>query len=364
MREQFSAALPGPRTPIWKRISTPGAEEKTTGITHYKRHTTVSGPSAKLQATSKLVATDNLAEVLLYRHAQFTLQASEETGVFPTPRFDDRVRRQLRQDFDRRVTLATVEHAGVMTFHFPKPILSNTNATIFRVSHRYRNAIYHEDRHNNALIAPLVRLYISAVGRAWYLAQHPMGRPGMVERLVSDRLRSLEVRPGSLAKRLASDLIERSRATDALRRELSRRGLLAEAQAAMLLGAEVRERYRADPEDVRLKDEMAAVLAELVNYPEDAQPASLQQDYIAKRDAEQDRIDGLRAGFQATLNLRTSSSIRHAAERLEQVSDVDRLISRYEAQDRRTRLLEICLDAIDRDWDRIVSHEEEVARGK
>ena len=126
----------------------------------------------------------------------------------------------------------------------------------------------------------------------------------------------------------------------------------------------MRERYRADPEIVRLKDEMAAVLAELVNYPEDAQPASLQQDYIAKRDAEQDRIDALRAGFQATLNLRTSSSIRRAAERLAQVSDVDRLISRYETQDRRTRLLEICLDAIDRDWDRMVSHEEEVARGK
>jgi hypothetical protein len=172
------------------------------------------------------------------------------------------------------------------------------------------------------------------------------------------------VRTRPLAKRLATDLVERSRTADALRQELIRRGLPAETHAAMLLAAEVRHRYRADPEIVRLKDEMAGVLSQLTKHPEDSQPPDLQNDYIAKQDAERDRIDELRTGFRPTLNLRTSASIRQVAQRLEQLSSVDRLLARYEIQDRRMRLLEICLDAVDRDWDHIVTHEEEVARGK
>jgi hypothetical protein len=105
-------------------------------------------------------------------------------------------------------------------------------------------------------------------------------------------------------------------------------------------------------------------MAELVEHPEDSQPTSLQDDYISKRDAEEERIDELRTGFRPTLNLRTSASIRQAAQRLESVRDVDHLLARYETHDQRIRLLEICLDAIDEDWDRIVTHEEEVARGK
>jgi hypothetical protein len=92
-----------------------------------------------------LVATDNLAEVLLYRHIQLTFLASEEVGHFVVPRYDQRERQRLRQEFDRRVTLATIEHTAAMTFMYPKPILDTSDATIFRVAHRYRNAIYHED---------------------------------------------------------------------------------------------------------------------------------------------------------------------------------------------------------------------------
>jgi hypothetical protein len=335
-----------------------------------------------------LIAADNLAEVLLYRHTQFTYRASEEVGVFPSARYDDRERQRLRY-FDRRVRLATVEHTQLMSFAFPKPILSGADATIFRVSHRYRNAIYHEDRHNSALVAPLARLYLSAVGRAWCRAQPQVGTggptrrlkalpyvrrqatrtahvalPQAVEALAGELLRNMGVRTRSLAKRLAADLVERSRAADELRQDLRRRGLPPDAHAPLLLAAEVRQEHRADPELVRLKDEMARVLSELVDRPEDSERAKWQADYISKRDAEQERIDELRSGFRPTLNLRTSASVRQAAERLERVPDVDRLLARYETHDQRMRLLEICLDAIDEDWDRIVTHEEEVARGK
>lgn len=59
------------------------------------------------RARMALVAIDNLAEVLLYRHLQFTFEASEEVGSrLPLPRYAQRDRDRLRQDFDRRVTLA------------------------------------------------------------------------------------------------------------------------------------------------------------------------------------------------------------------------------------------------------------------
>jgi hypothetical protein len=37
---------------------------------------------------------------------------------------------------------------------------------------------------------------------------------------------------------------------------------------------------------------------------------------------------------------------------------------RYETHDRRLALLEGCLDWIDREWDHLVTTEEEIARGK
>jgi hypothetical protein len=114
-----------------------------------------------------LVAIDNLAEVVLYRHMQFAFGASEDMGGrLAVRRFGQRERDRLRQDFDRRVTLALSEPQGIGAFAFPRPVLDEHDAAIFRVAHRYRNGLHHEDRANDALLDPLARLYLIAVGRA------------------------------------------------------------------------------------------------------------------------------------------------------------------------------------------------------
>jgi hypothetical protein len=114
-----------------------------------------------------LVAIDNLAEVVLYRHMQFAFGASEDMGGrLAVRRFGQRERDRLRQDFDRRVTLALSEPQGIGAFAFPRPVLDEQDAAIFRVAHRYRNGLHHEDRANDALLDPLARLYLIAVGRA------------------------------------------------------------------------------------------------------------------------------------------------------------------------------------------------------
>lgn len=335
-----------------------------------------------------LVATDNLAEVLLYRHLQITFGASEETTRLIAQRYDERSRRRLRQDFDRRVTLAATDHAGPFSWSYPKPIVDSFDATIFRVAHRYRNGVYHEDRHNAALIDPLTRLYLAAMGRAWcraqpevsmggyertldglgYVSRHAKGGqlmlPHTVVALAGELLGGLDVSARRLAETLADDLSERATATDETRRQLVRRGLAAGAHADMLRAAELRYTHRADAELVRLQDEASDAIGQLVARSDDIAKDELEQRFVLAEDGQRERIEALRADFRPKLGLGTASSIRSSAKSVREIRDVDRLLSRYEARDERLRLLESCLAWLDRSWDQLVTHEEEIARGK
>jgi len=336
-----------------------------------------------------LVAIDNLAEVLLYRHMQFTFDASEQMGGrLAVRRYDQRERDRLRRDFDRRVTLAQTELKGPFTFAFPKPLLNQADAATFRVAHRYRNGIYHEDRHNQALLDPLTRLYLAAVGRAWCRAQpassigglgdrldkHPhvartasegvVSFPDAALRITDDVLHSLDVDPRDLAERLAADLRQRADETDEARRALTRCGLVREAHAEMLRAAELRYLHRADPELVRLQDEASDILGHLVARGDNAEVEDLQARFQNAEEGQRERIDELRSAFHPQLNLGTASAIRKAAKKLEQLRDLTRTLMRYETHDQRLALLEGCLAWIDREWDHLVTTEEEIARGK
>ncbi|MFI4991436.1 MAG: hypothetical protein ACHQHO_11055 [Solirubrobacterales bacterium] len=339
-----------------------------------------------------LVAIDNLAEVLLYRHVQFTFDASEQMGGrLAVRRYDQRERDRLRRDFDRRITLAQTELTGPFVFAFPKPLLDQADAVTFRVAHRYRNGIYHEDRHNQALLDPLARLYLVAVGRAWCRAQpassmgglgnrldkHPhvarTARAGVVsfpdaaQRITNNVLHSLDVDPRDLAERLAADLRQRADGTDEARRELTRCGLVQEAHAEMLRAAELRHLHRADPELVRLQDEASGILGDLVargDNGDNTEVEDLQARFQSAEEGQRERVDELRIGFRPELNLGTASAIRKAAKRLEQLRDLPRTLMRYETHDRRLALLEGCLAWIDREWDHLMTTEEDLARGK
>jgi hypothetical protein len=336
-----------------------------------------------------LVEIDSLADVLLYRHAQFSFAASEEVGgPFAVGRFDQRERDRLRRDFDRRVTLASTAYEGPMTFAYPKPILDAQDATTFRVAHRYRNGVYHEDRHNDALLDPLGRLYIAAVGRAWcraqpklstggptrrlkaltYVRRHADGGlvalPGAVECLVSDLLTGLDVTPRKLAERVAADLVARADAADEARRELARNGLHPKAHAEMLRAAELRHVHRADPEYVRLQELTATIIGQPIDLDDNELLRRLGEQLRDAERQQRERIDALRDGFTFQLNLDTPASVRAAAKRLSQVRDLAHLLERYERWDERLRLLEACLGWLDREWDMLITREEEIRRGK
>jgi hypothetical protein len=339
-----------------------------------------------------VVAIDSLADVLLYRHMQFSFGASEEMGGrFATRRFDQRERDRLRQDFDRRVTLATTVQTGPMTFAYPKPILDAQDATTFRVAHRYRNGVYHEDRHNDALLDPLARLYIAAVGRAWCRAQPAVSKggsagrlkglryvprhahapdksiivlPQAVEQLIPELLQDLDVAPRKLAERLAADLVARADAADEARQQLARDGLHRGAHAEMLRHAELRHAHRADPEYVRLQDLSATILDQAIHSSNPQADVDLGRQLREAEQQQRERIDALRSDFKPQLSVRTPDSVRHAAGRIRQLRDSTRLLPRYERQDARLRLLESCLGWLDREWDRFITSEEDLRRGK
>jgi hypothetical protein len=62
--------------------------------------------------------------------------------------------------------LAEREHTAPRWLAMPA-ILDEADAALFRLAHRARNGVYHEDRHNSALLIPLTWLYLAAVGRAF-----------------------------------------------------------------------------------------------------------------------------------------------------------------------------------------------------
>jgi hypothetical protein len=338
-----------------------------------------------------LVAIDSLAEVVLYRHMHFAFGASEEIGGrLPVRRFGQRERDRLRQDFDRRVTLAMSQPEGVLAFAFPRPVLDEHDAAIFRVAHRYRNGLHHEDRSNDALLDPLAQLYLSAVGRAWCRAQRDwtvgglsaerlralphtarlaqrgnLNFPAAAHEITAQLLHDLDVEARDLAERLSDDLVQRADASDSARTELVRCGLPAEAHLDMLHAAEVRHVHRADPELVRLQDEASAALPSLVEDPSDlAEVEELQARFRRAEQQQRERVEELRELFRPQLSLGTANSLRQASARLRQVRDLDRLLIRYEALDARMRLLEECVAWIDREWDRYMSMEDDLRRGK
>jgi hypothetical protein len=119
-----------------------------------------------------LVAVDNLADLLLHRHADRVFASGEGSWWYRRKRYTQQERREIRQDFNRQVTLAT-RRADAPWGGAVEPIIPEPETAIWRVAHTYRNGVYHEDRHNAALIAPLAALYLDVVGRAFYRAYRP-----------------------------------------------------------------------------------------------------------------------------------------------------------------------------------------------
>ena len=112
-----------------------------------------------------LVTLDSVAHVLLHQHALATFAAGETSRWHQHRRYTKSERRKTLGDFNRTVNLAI--KVSDAPWRPKEPILDEPDAVVFRVAHTCRNNIYHEDRHNPALLPLLAIFYAQAVGRAF-----------------------------------------------------------------------------------------------------------------------------------------------------------------------------------------------------
>jgi hypothetical protein len=61
--------------------------------------------------------------------------------------FDSKTKGILRQGFNRRLSLASRPYNAPFALGLGDPSLEPDDAETLRVSHAYRNDVYHEDRH-------------------------------------------------------------------------------------------------------------------------------------------------------------------------------------------------------------------------
>lgn len=339
-----------------------------------------------------LVLTDHLAETLLVDHGERHFRASEVPfwRYAGTGRsYTSSERRQILRDFTQKVELAS---QGFEDLPAGEAILDEDGALVFLVGHRYRNAVYHQARYHPALIGALGRLYLAAVGRAFIRSQHtgsaigglgperfePFRRFGWsddeikrgwlewrssAERIVTRRAKDLETPTESLRDELLGDLDGRGRlvgdAIDGLRRD----GLSDEQIGDLLIGAQAWAAHRSDAELLRIEDEKYTLVAALISKPDSATDAERRQ-YQELETRQAQRMEELKAGFSAPLDLSSLAEIASRGQGLRGVITLPALLRAYEPVDRDMALLEQAIGWVVLEWDRLVQQRIDEMRGK
>ncbi len=87
-----------------------------------------------------LVAVDNLADVLLHRHAERAFDRTEGSWWYRRRKYANNERERIRKSFARILKLAQSRADAPFGRHVD-PILSASDAATFRVAHNYRNGV-------------------------------------------------------------------------------------------------------------------------------------------------------------------------------------------------------------------------------
>jgi hypothetical protein len=344
----------------------------------------VSGTIAKLRLA--LVAIDNLASVVLYRHLRrIDYLAQHRAWGSLVPRLNDRMRGRFRSDFSFQVELGRKGDAGslsVMT-----PILTEFEATIFRTGHAYRNRVYHADHHNARVLPLVARLYAAAVARAWVHQQPTQSGSSMTAgfRDQLDRLGYGEAERAKgqfgagywqsvdAARVIAARLIDDLQPTlDGLRGELIDDLLWRTAWAEEMVDDLARDNDREWVERtvrwIELWDEIGDD-AELVKLSAelDELDNTFSTDFQRKQaltEARNARFNELRTAARPTFTLRDVELIAAAARKLRTAADSSTVLLRYEQLDRRIAVIERRLDEAAIAWDEHIQQETDAYRGK
>jgi hypothetical protein len=198
------------------------------------------GDDGLAKARLALIGIDNLATLLLHAQAEKVFVNGERGWLRRTKRYTNKERRKILGDFDRMVNLATKDVEG-----WPRhsAIVDASDAEMMRCAHTYRNAIYHEDRHNAALLPLLTALYAHAVGRA-FCRFHGHGWSYGIDSKRAKRLAALGYEPDP--DRFTPDalMLDFGAAAHRITKDLAGRLTIEEDALRMWLATDIVERTR------------------------------------------------------------------------------------------------------------------------
>jgi len=336
-----------------------------------------------------LIAIDNLAEVLLYRHQQGIVRLRRRHGDAQIPRLDKRRLDELRADFGARVTLAREEILDPLVATVFVPLLDQLDADIFRTAHAYRSRIYHADHHNPAALPLIAKAYLAAVGRA-FTRQQPTGVAGSPDAttekicaygydlsegwasgyfapheaaaaITANLTHELEVDLGDAMEILSSDIVDRSRWAEEMIESVVRDGFPRERIATALSDGKSWERIEGDEEIVRLENEAADIhtARSAGGFTGDSyrQEAELME-------ARNKRVWLLRGELIPTIATDDISRLGRLGSRLTTAKDLGALFNRYRKLDDEMEQIERILEHLAIGWDQHLQEELDRFRGK
>lgn len=345
-----------------------------------------------------IILLDNLASILLLEHVRSVFSGSETFSWHWEHRFGAREQAKIQQDFSRQVTIASLHDEARPPWPAPSPLLDENDAAIFRIAHQYRNPIYHEDRHNPALLPVLGRLFQGAVCRAFALSYSGggIGGPAIEERTAPlkrfgiDPMKSESFRGtfcyGDVASRLADPLTEglvvnlvearetlgddvrrRSEAALGLIESLMRDGLSMDDVLGAVRWQEFWEAHKDDEKLVALRAAREKPISRAIEAGTDEERALGAEDHDAMAGAERDygaRMGVLARAFRPKVTLKPLHRAEHSARSLQSHTTMPSLLQHYRHLDIELGRVERCLDAVARTWDEVIQHEIDLRRGK
>jgi hypothetical protein len=134
-----------------------------------------------VKARMALVLLDGLADAMLFRRLEQLYEASEEPFLkHRMPRYSTRDRNIARQRFNRRVEIARRVTEVDRWVRDGAALIDEADAAVLKVGHSYRNDAYHEDVHNEFVVASTARVLFAAVARLVAAMQRPGVRVGSI----------------------------------------------------------------------------------------------------------------------------------------------------------------------------------------
>ena len=341
------------------------------------------GSAARAQMA--LILLDGLADALVFRRLSRLYEATEDFFLKRTmPRFTTQDRAIARQRFNRRVEIAAQTELNSFFGESPR-LLTEPEAVILKVAHRYRNSAYHEGAHHARVAASIAQALFEVVAEmvvrthpdGWMVGSIPPSRIAQLRSWGYETGSGLQVRQAAEAvcSRFTSDLeadaiVVRELFADDLgvridkvQRDvdwLRQNGVDADK---IIEGVELEAHYGADEELLNLQAKLDPLaLAEESGYGE------LNQGQLDRTEAAlaqlRERMEELEREHRRRVTLGLLERAEREASHLRKMNEMHRILETYAAVERPLAELERYVEQAVMIIDRAIQHQIDLERGK